>query len=59
MTDKDIIARLAAMVPTAPSEIDGDLSCFFCGAWSPERPRGDKHKPDCIWQAAVDLAKNT
>lgn len=56
-TEKRIIETLAAMDPAAPSEIDGELFCFFCGeplsCITMERAtREGKHKPDCIWMAA-------
>ena len=46
---QDIIKKLAAMQPGAPSEVDGDSSCFFCSAYL----QGNvPHEPDCIWMQA-------
>lgn len=42
--------RIAAMEPYLVTQYD-DQRCFFCGEYSD----GD-HKPDCLWQNAVDAA---
>jgi hypothetical protein len=34
MTEREIIEKIAAMDPDIPSEIDGDISCYFCRAWA-------------------------
>lgn len=55
--EEKIIKTLAEMDPAAPSEIDGDLYCFFCGVpltchTLTCRTREGDHEPDCIWMAA-------
>jgi hypothetical protein len=36
--------------PAIASEVDGNLSCYWCRAWlSPART---EHEPDCLWVAA-------
>lgn len=48
---EDIVRALAAEDPGVPSEVDGSLSCFFCGAWNrPSDP--DIHGADCPWRMA-------
>jgi hypothetical protein len=49
MTEREIIEKIAAMEPGVPSEIDGDVSCYFCFAWI---GLGDKHTDDCVWEHA-------
>lgn len=50
MTEPEIIEKLAAIDPCATSEMAGDPSCFFCGAWIDVK---EPHKSDCIWLAAI------
>jgi len=40
--------------PLIPSEVDGSLSCFFCGASDDE---DQAHARDCIYVAALDLVR--
>lgn len=41
--------------PFVPSEIDGDLSCFFCGSYSAVSRELVEHEKDCIFVRARDL----
>jgi hypothetical protein len=52
---ESIVKELAAMTPTAPSEVSGDLDCFFCNAWSPNELID--HEADCLWRRAVEVSR--
>lgn len=43
--------------PLHASEVDGDLSCFFCGGYALDRD-SQEHDPECIWLRAKQLVKN-
>ncbi len=49
MGDREIVEKIATMDPDSPSEIDGDIHCFFCNAWI---GLGDQHALDCAWVEA-------
>ncbi|HWV44148.1 hypothetical protein [Pseudorhodoplanes sp.] len=55
-TDQEIVRLLAALDPSNASEIDGSLSCFFCGGWeavtSSSSNRMFDHEPNCLWALA-------
>ena len=44
---QDLLTRLAAMEPGAPSEVDSSIFCFFCSAHEPGEI--EPHTKDCIW----------
>jgi hypothetical protein len=43
---------IAEKDPYYPSEINGDLSCFFCEAWE-----GQPHSKLCAWAALCEAYK--
>lgn len=58
-----IVRKLAALDPRAPSEVDGSLSCFFCGepsfgsALAPS-PVTEHNTVECVWCATVQLLRD-
>ncbi len=50
-----IISAVCETRPEIASEIDGDLSCYWCsGALYPDEAiRLDRHEDDCIWRLAL------
>lgn len=55
MTEREIIAGVAACDPLVPSEYDGTLSCFFCSEEAAERDSERGHSPGCLWVHARRL----
>ena len=51
---KELLKALVARNPLIPSEVDGDLSCFWCGAFEAE-----KHDPGCLYLEAYRLLQGT
>jgi hypothetical protein len=45
-----IIQRLTEPRPMIASEVDGSLSCFFCGEYSPDT--NERHRPNCAYVEA-------
>jgi len=53
---RNAIGRIAARDPLIPSEVDGSLSCFFCGEWAAGTTlAASKHEPTCLWREATEI----
>jgi hypothetical protein len=56
MMTMNFLQRLVALRPAVPSEVDGSLSCFYCGEpfySSTDEDDASKHAPDCLYVEAV------
>lgn len=50
----EVLKELVDVPPDIPSEVDGSLSCFFCGGYC--RPLGEcEHEPDCLYVRAKEI----